>query len=136
MTARPFPILIVVLALLPAAPAAGEASHGFAYFGDLKYPKDMPHFDYANPDAPKGGALKLSIIGTFNNVHAYVDRGNLSPFMDTRLARGSTTSSCGGLKTNWLPTTACSRKAWRWPTTTVGSSTRCATTRTGMTANR
>ena len=82
MAARFIAALLVVV---PAFAAAGEPSHGFAYFGDLKYPKDMPHFDYANPDAPKGGVLKLSIIGSFNNVHAYVDRGNLSPFMDTRL---------------------------------------------------
>lgn len=85
MTARPFSSLLVALALLPVVSAVGEPSHGFAYFGDLKYAKDMPHFDYANPDAPKGGVLKLSIVGNFNNVHAYVDKGDLTPFMDTRL---------------------------------------------------
>ena len=31
-------------------------------FGDLKYPADFKHFDYVNPDAPKGG--RLSTIGT------------------------------------------------------------------------
>ena len=75
-----------LLALLPALVATGATSHGFAYFGDLKYPKDMAHFDYANPDAPKGGSVHLSIIGNFNNVHAYVDKGVLTPFMDTRLS--------------------------------------------------
>ena len=82
MAARLFASL---LAILPAIIATGEPSHGFAYFGELKYPKDMEHFDYANPDAPKGGSLHLSIVGNFNNVHAYVDKGNLTPFMDTRL---------------------------------------------------
>ena len=86
MTARPYSSLLIAVALFPVASAPGAPSHGFAYFGELKYPNDMPHFDYANPDAPKGGTLKLSIIGTFNNVHAYVDRGNLSPPMDTRLS--------------------------------------------------
>ena len=79
-------LTIGLLTILPALAATGAPSHGFAYFGDLKYPKDMPHFDYANPDAPKGGSLHLSIVGSFNNVHAYVDRGDLTPFMDTRLS--------------------------------------------------
>ena len=30
-------------------------SHGMSAFGDLKYPADFHHFDYVNPDAPKGG---------------------------------------------------------------------------------
>ena len=29
--------------------------HGFSMFGELKYPPDYTHFDYLNPDAPKGG---------------------------------------------------------------------------------
>ena len=29
--------------------------HGISAFGDLKYPADFKHFDYVNPDAPKGG---------------------------------------------------------------------------------
>ena len=74
------------LVFLPALVVSGEPSHGFAYFGNLKYPKDMAHFDYANPDAAKGGQINLSIVGNFNNVHAYVDKGNLTPFMNTRLS--------------------------------------------------
>ncbi len=30
-------------------------SHGISTFGELKYPPDFKHFDYVNPDAPKGG---------------------------------------------------------------------------------
>ena len=29
--------------------------HGLSAFGDLKYPADFKHFDYVNPNAPKGG---------------------------------------------------------------------------------
>jgi microcin C transport system substrate-binding protein len=29
--------------------------HGLSLFGELKYPADFEHFDYVNPDAPKGG---------------------------------------------------------------------------------
>ena len=31
--------------------------HGISAFGDLKYPADFKHFDYVNPNAPKGGAV-------------------------------------------------------------------------------
>ncbi|MDE0440567.1 MAG: ABC transporter substrate-binding protein, partial [Gammaproteobacteria bacterium] len=63
----------------------GEPSHGFAYFGDLKYPKDMARFDYANRDAPKGGVIRMPGIGSFNNLNPYVDKGILPYYMDPRL---------------------------------------------------
>ena len=31
------------------------SAHGYSFYGDLKYPADYTHFDYVNPDAPKGG---------------------------------------------------------------------------------
>ena len=34
---------------------SGTETHGMSVFGDLKYPADFQHFDYVNPDAPKGG---------------------------------------------------------------------------------
>ena len=35
------------------------AAHGYALWGDLKYPPGFTHFSYVNPDAPKGGDLRL-----------------------------------------------------------------------------
>ena len=32
-------------------------SHGYSFYGDLTYPVDYPHFNYVNPDAPKGGRI-------------------------------------------------------------------------------
>ena len=63
-----------------AAPSicAAPPSHGFSHFGELKYPADMTHFDYANPNAPKGGQLRLSEIGSFNNLNPFVDKGLLA----------------------------------------------------------
>lgn len=46
------------LALLSVSQGAW-AAHGFAQYGDLKYPKDFSHFDYVNPTAPQGGVLYL-----------------------------------------------------------------------------
>ncbi|MEE8399816.1 MAG: extracellular solute-binding protein [Desulfobacterales bacterium] len=54
---------------------ARPPSHGLAYFGNLRYARDFPHFDYANPDAPKGGRMRAAEIGTFNNLHPFVSKG-------------------------------------------------------------
>ena len=41
-----------------AAPGAEDGEiHGISGFGDLKYPRDFRHFDYVDPDAPKGGVF-------------------------------------------------------------------------------
>src|SRR5579883_205567 len=56
-----------------------ERRHGLSAFGDLKYPPDFPHFDYVNPDAPKGGRLATmptSSINTFNHFNSFILRGD------------------------------------------------------------
>lgn len=58
--------------------------HGISPFGDLKYGPDFEHFDYVNPDAPKGGRLSTQLAqwsynqapDTFDTLNAYVLRGN------------------------------------------------------------
>lgn len=50
-------------------------SHGFAQFGDLKYPQSFSHFDWVNPDAPKGGTLRLMASGTFDTLNPYTFKG-------------------------------------------------------------
>lgn len=37
-------------------------AHGIAIYGDMKYPPDFTHFDYANPFAPKGGRLRQGVV--------------------------------------------------------------------------
>ena len=54
---------------------ARSPSHGLSYFGNLEYSRDLPHFDYVNPDAPKGGRMRASRIGTFNSLHPFVSKG-------------------------------------------------------------
>ena len=44
-------------------------------FGDLKYGPDFTHFDYVNPDAPKGGTMRYSAIGTFDTLNPFVING-------------------------------------------------------------
>ena len=44
-------------------------------FGDLKYGPGFTHFDYANPQAPKGGTMRFSAIGTFDTLNPFVIKG-------------------------------------------------------------
>lgn len=54
---------------------AAAAANGIAMHGDLKYGPDFTHFDYVDPDAPKGGTLSLSTIGTFDSMNPFILRG-------------------------------------------------------------
>ena len=49
---------LLLACLLFATPAAW-AAHGYALWGDLKYPPGFDHFDYVNPAAPKGGEIRM-----------------------------------------------------------------------------
>ncbi|MGY4233741.1 microcin C transport system substrate-binding protein [Bradyrhizobium sp. USDA 4449] len=65
-----------------AAQSGGELPwrHALSLFGDVKYPADFKRFDYVNPDAPKGGAVRQIAIGTFDNFNYVVSgvKGNLA----------------------------------------------------------
>ena len=66
-----------------AQTAAGEPAwrHALSLFGDIKYPPDFKRFDYANPDAPKGGVARMISIGTFDNFNTAVSgvKGSIAP---------------------------------------------------------
>lgn len=47
----------------------------FALIGEPKYQSGFPHFDYVNPEAPKGGEIKFAEIGTYDNFNRYSSRG-------------------------------------------------------------
>jgi microcin C transport system substrate-binding protein len=61
----------------PSAPAETPArpAHGLSMYGELKYGPGFKHFDYANPAAPKGGAVKLSALGTFDTLNPFILKG-------------------------------------------------------------
>jgi microcin C transport system substrate-binding protein len=60
------------LATLPASAADPVRTHGLSLFGKLKYPAGFAHFDYVDPKAPKGGALRQIALGTFDNFNMVV----------------------------------------------------------------
>lgn len=53
-----------------------NAVHAIAMHGTAKYGPDFKHFDYVNPDAPKGGSLRLAVEGTFDSFHSFIPKGN------------------------------------------------------------
>ena len=77
------PVVLLVVVLLAAALSApptgavesARPAHGLSMFGELKYPPGFRHFDYVNPRAPKGGAVTLSALGTFDTLNPFVLKG-------------------------------------------------------------
>lgn len=74
-------LLAALLSLAPFVAAAepGKTSHGLSLFGDVKYPPDFKHFEYVNPDAPKGGAVRLSALGSFDTLNPFNIKGTPAP---------------------------------------------------------
>ncbi len=69
---------VLLFAAQPAARAASEdvtVGHAASMFGDLKYGPGFTNFEYANPDAPKGGEVRLHAIGTFDSLNPYILKG-------------------------------------------------------------
>lgn len=50
-------------------------AHGYSYYGDLSYAEDFEHFNYVNPDAPKGGEISEYASGTFDSMNPFSRRG-------------------------------------------------------------
>ena len=71
--------MALALLLFAPLPAIGEPRHGLSTFGDLKYPPDFKHFDYVNPDAPKGGrivTIGTAALETFDSFNGFILKGD------------------------------------------------------------
>ncbi len=65
-------------------------AHAMAMHGEPKYGSDFEHFDYVNPDAPKGGELRTGAQGTFDSFNPYIAKGTpVSPGGDTLLTQSA-----------------------------------------------
>jgi microcin C transport system substrate-binding protein len=53
-------------------------SHALSVHSTPRYPAGFTHFDYVNPDAPKGGSLRLGSVGTYDSFNRYAIRGSFS----------------------------------------------------------
>ena len=43
---------------------------------DSKYGENFQRYDYVNPDAPKGGTLNSTVVGTFDSFNPYIVQGS------------------------------------------------------------
>ena len=60
------------------------AAHGYALWGDLKYPAGFSHFDYVNPNAPKAGHIRLVSnlrVSTFDKYNPFTIKGNAPAYL-------------------------------------------------------
>jgi len=66
----------VSLLVVPAsAQEEPQHRHAVSLIGTPKYPADFQHFDYVNPDAPKGGLVRMADIGSFDSLNPILYRG-------------------------------------------------------------
>ena len=73
----------------------GWSAHGYALWGDLKYPEGFAHFEYVNPQAPRGGPLRLvsnTRASTFDKYNPFTIKGSAPAYLsdlmfDSLLAR-------------------------------------------------
>ena len=60
---------------LAIAPVVGAPVQGIALYGQPKYGPDFQHFDYVNPNAPKGGEARFADIGSFDTFNPFNIKG-------------------------------------------------------------
>jgi microcin C transport system substrate-binding protein len=66
-------LAVSALGFIAAAPAFAAPSQALGY--EPGYPADFTHFDYVNPDAPRGGEFVLSAPGSFDSLNPFTLRG-------------------------------------------------------------
>ncbi len=82
--------------VLYAMSAQVWAAHGYALWGDLKYPVSFTHFDYVNPNAPKGGELRLVSnlrASTFDKYNPFTIKGSAPAYLAELMFDSLLTSS-------------------------------------------
>ncbi len=73
-------VAALAAALLPLAPSASHAADEWrttsSLIGESKYGENFQRYDYVNPDAPKGGTLNSTVLGTFDSFNPYIVQGS------------------------------------------------------------
>ena len=78
--------LLAVMLFLLVPPV--WAAHGYALWGDLKYPAGFSHFDYVNLQAPKRGELRLvsnQRVSTFDKYNPFTMRGSAPAYLSAMI---------------------------------------------------
>jgi microcin C transport system substrate-binding protein len=69
---------VMVLPLAATAQDAEKWHSGISTVGELKHPDGFDHFDFVNPNAPKGGTLRMSTTGTFDTLNPILAKGEVA----------------------------------------------------------
>ena len=70
------------------SPVLAAPQHALTLYDEPpKYPANFQHFDFVNPDAPKGGTFRQSSFGGFDSLNPFINKGapaeNVSSIYDT-----------------------------------------------------
>jgi len=93
-TVKSIPVLLFcTFVLISFSSVASSWSHALSMYGDFKYSKNFTHFEYVNPNAPKGGIFKQATIGSFDSLNPFIVKGNaaagISMIYDSLLKQSS-----------------------------------------------
>ena len=69
-------LVVATLAGGLQATLADEWRTTSSLIGESKYGNDFQHYDYVNPDAPKGGTLNSVVLGTYDSFNPYIVQGS------------------------------------------------------------
>jgi len=78
MTLPRLAFAILLAGSVPLTAFADDAPrrhHALSLIGEPRYPADFTHFDYVNPEAPKGGLVRLAAIGGFDSLNVVLFKG-------------------------------------------------------------
>ena len=78
LISRIFIIILIMVSLLQAIThkSFADPSFSIATHGKPELPPNFTHFPYVNPDAPKGGTVRLEAIGSFDNLNPFIIKGD------------------------------------------------------------
>lgn len=77
-TTRAFALAASVLLGLTPGVALAEPAHGIALYGEPKYKPGFTHFEYVNPNAPKGGEVRQAVLGGFDSLNPFILKGTVA----------------------------------------------------------
>ena len=79
-------ILSAILLVNTAIAQNIKTTCSISVFDDAKYKENFEHFDYVNPDAEKGGTIRIGVEGSFNNLNPHTIKGITPIWLDTTRA--------------------------------------------------
>lgn len=95
---------VLLTALLISLSPVVYATHAISLFGEPKYPAGFAHFDYVNPDAPKGGSITFALVSlnsNFDKFNPFSVKGTPAPGLQDLVFETLTINSMDELNTQY-----------------------------------